>query len=167
MKKTYSKNETPAIFGGDQVGRQAVVIGSLDDLRTAGANFDGNSAMLGDEWSFADMQTMFQNGWIQRQPTRAGGNRLATLVCAERTRNGVTKLAWFNLASLTRQDVNREPIFADWYELGNDYARLEKLAGRTFTVSDVKSKVKVTKWVDGTVVEGAWDEKDIPVIPIS
>lgn len=166
MKRTYTKDETPAIFGEDQVGRQAVVIGSLDDLRSAGANFDGNSAMLNDEWSFADMQTMFANNWIKRQPTRAGGNRITTLVCGERTRNGVTKLAWFNLGSLTRQDVNREPIFKDWYELGNDYARLEKLANRTFQVTTTV-KANVTKWVDGVAVEGQWDEKEIPAVPFN
>lgn len=165
MKRDYQKSETPAIFGADQVGREVVSVASLEALKNMGASFDGNSAMLGDEWSFADMQTMLANDWIRRQPTRAGGNRITTLICGERTRNGVSKLAWFNLGSLTRQDVNREPVFTDWTELGNDFARLEKLARRTFKVTTTK-KAKLTKWQDGVVVDGAFDEREIPVVPM-
>lgn len=164
MKRNYTAQETPAIFGADN-GRTVVGIESLDDLKSMGAQFDGNSAMLNDEWSFADMNTLFANNWIKRQATVAGGTRYTTLVCGERTRNGSTRLAWFNLGSLTRQDVNREPVMPEWYNMGNDYTRIEHLAGRTFKVVKTETH-KMAKWEDGVRVEGAFDEKAIPVVPV-
>ena len=164
MKGNYNASDAPAIFGADN-GRTVVGIESLEDLKGMGAQFDGNSAMKDDEWSFADMNTLFANNWIKRQATTAGGQRFTTLICGERTRNGNTKLAWFNLGSLTRQNVDREPIHADWYNMGNDYTRIEKLAGRTFKVTKTV-KAKVAKWDNGVRVEGAFDEKDIPVVPV-
>ena len=50
--------------------------------------------------------------------------------------------------------------------MGNDYNRVEKLAGRTFKVTTTKKNVKVAKWDNGVRVEGAHDEKDIPVVPV-
>lgn len=165
MKGNYTAADAPAIFGADN-GRTVVEVESLDALKGMGAQFDGNSAMLNDEWSFADMNTLFSNNWIKRQATTAGGQRFTTLICGERTRNGNTKLAWFNLGSLTRQDVEREPIHPEWYNMGNDYNRIEKLAGRTFKVTTTKKNVKVAKWDNGVRVEGAHDVKEIPVVPV-
>ena len=70
MKGNYTAADAPAIFGADN-GRTVVEVESLDALKGMGAQFDGNSAMLNDEWSFADMNTLFSNNWIKRQATTA------------------------------------------------------------------------------------------------
>jgi len=49
-------------------------------------------------------------------------------VACKRVRNGKETNYWFNVNSLTRRDADNNPVFPEWYELGNLDARLEKLA---------------------------------------
>lgn len=163
MKNTYSADQAPAIFGADR-GMDVTPVESLETLKNVGGNFDGNSAMLNDEWSFPDLNTLMANKWIKRQLTRRGGQNSTTLICGERTRGASTKLAWFNVGSLSRQDNNREYVQPEWADLGNDYARIENLAGRTFKVTETKT-VDMPKWEDGVRIEGESIQKAIPLVP--
>lgn len=152
----------PAIWGVSQ-GMPVTEIQDLSTLKNEGGIFDGASAMLGDKWEFPTMDKMV----VRKQPTRAGGNNNRFLILAERTRNGKTELAWFNLNSLLRQDASRNYLMSNWVDLGNHHARMEKLAGRVIEITDT-IEYSAQKFENGRPVEGQTvPGQKCPIVPFN
>lgn len=159
MKMSDVKQEQiPALFG--ESARPSELIKDKKSLLNEGGNFDGGTAMKGDTWDFPAFDEMM----IRKQVTRQSGANYSFFVLATCTRNNKTQLKWFNIGSLARQDANRDAIMPEWYELGNVYARAQKLAGRVIKVTDEKS-VEMPKFEDGVRVEGATVTRNIAIIP--
>lgn len=153
------QSKWPAIYGVER-GMTVSEVSDINALKNEGGAFDGASALLGDKWEFPTMDKMV----VKRQLTRAGGNNTRILVLAERTRNGKTELAWFNMNSLMRQDYQRNAIYPKWYDLPSVYARMERLAGKTITI-DKTEKFNMQKFENGMPVEGACNEQPIAIVP--
>jgi hypothetical protein len=101
---------------------------------------------------------------IRKQVTRAGGTNHSFFVLANCTRGNKTQLKWFNIGSLARQDAARNAIMPQWHELGNVYARAQKLAGRVIDVTEEKP-FEMPKFEDGVRVEGATVTRKIAIVP--
>jgi hypothetical protein len=54
----------------------------------------------------------------------------------------------------------------EWYELGNVYARAQKLAGRIIDIKEEKP-VEMPKFEDGVRVEGATVTRNIAIVPFN
>lgn len=163
MIRNYDSSEAPAIFQAD--ARPTETITSPDTLKSTGAAFQSNSAQKGDKWEFYSVNELLKRNWIRRQPTRVGGPNKTTLVCGERTRAGKTQLAWFNLGSLNRTDINNNPVMPNWFDLGNDYLKIEKLHSMgQFEVTETK-KFDFQKWDGAVRLEGETEPRDIAIIP--
>lgn len=161
MKMSDVKQEQiPALFG--ESARPSELVKDKKSLLNEGGNFDGGTAMKGDTWDFPAFDEMM----IRKQVTRQHGTNYSFFVLATCTRNNKTQLKWFNIGSLARQDANRDAIMPEWYELGNVYARAQKLAGRVIKVTDEKS-VEMPKFEDGVRVEGATVTRNIAIIPFN
>ena len=159
MKMSEVKQEQiPALFG--ESARPSEVIRDKKSLLNEGGNFDGGTAMKGDKWDFPEFDEML----IRKQVTRVSGNNYGFFVLATCTRGGKSQLKWFNIGSLARQDAARDAIMPEWYELGNVYARAQKLAGRVIDITEEKS-VEMPKFEDGVRVEGATVTRNIAIIP--
>lgn len=152
------QDQIPALFG--ESARPSELIQDKKSLLNEGGNFDGGTAQKGDKWDFPEFDEML----IRKQATRQGGTNYGFFVLANCTRNNKTQLRWFNIGSLARQDANRDAIMPQWYDLGNVYARAQKLAGRIIDVKDEKS-VEMPKFEDGVRVEGATVTRKIAIIP--
>jgi hypothetical protein len=163
MDTIYRPEDAPAVYGADS--RAVEVVTDAAILLSTGAPFQSNSAKVGDIWEFNDLNTLLTNGWIRRQLTRAGGSNKTTLICGERTRDGKTQLAWFNLGSLIREDYDGNPVMPEWHALGNDNLKIEKLhkMGK-FEVTDTKT-VKVQKWDGAVRLDGQTTTQDYAIIP--
>ena len=153
------QSKWPAIYGVER-GMTVSEISDITALKNEGGAFDGASALLGDTWEFPTVDKMV----VKRQLTRAGGNNTRILVLAERTRNGKTELAWFNMNTLMRQDYQRNACYPDWYNLPSVYARMEKLSGKKIKI-DQSSSFKMQKFENGMPVEGAFVEQNIAIVP--
>lgn len=159
MKMSEIKQEQiPALFG--EAARPSELIKDKKSLLNEGGNFDGGSALKGDTWEFPEFDDML----IRKQLTRTNGNNYAFFVLASCTRGDKTKLKWFNIGLLARQDANRDAIMPEWYELGNVYARAQKLAGRTINITEEK-QVEMPKFEDGVRVEDATVTKTVAIVP--
>jgi hypothetical protein len=159
MKMSDVKQEQiPALFG--ESARPSEVIKDKRSLLNEGGNFDGGSAMKDDQWDFPEFDEML----IRKQVTRQGGNNYSFFVLANCTRNNKTQLKWFNIGSLARQDAARNAIMPQWHELGNVYARAQKLAGRVIDVTEEKP-FEMPKFEDGVRVEGATVTRKIAIVP--
>lgn len=163
MNNTYTKADTPAISGADS--RAVETVTNLESLNTTGAPFQRNPVKIDDEWEFDSPQKLLELGWIRRQVTRVGGNNKTTIICGERTRAGVTKLAWFNLGQLSRTDINDNPMMPEWYDLPNDNAKIAKLHSMgKFKITDSRT-IPVQKWDGAVRLEGETENVTYPVIP--
>jgi hypothetical protein len=163
MNRVYKAEEAPAIFGADR--RPVEIITDASTLKSTGAAFQSNSANKGDKWEFDSLADLLKKNWIRRQATSDSGKNKTTLICGERTRAGKTTLAWFNLGSLNREDINNVPVMPEWHELGNDYLKIEKLHSMgQFEVTDTK-KIDVQKWDGAVRVEGETESRDVAIIP--
>lgn len=161
MKMSDVKQEhIPALFG--ESARPSEVVKDKKSLLNEGGNFDGGTAMKGDKWDFPAFDEML----IRKQVTRAGGNNYGFFVLATCTRGNKSQLKWFNIGSLARQDAHRNAIMPEWYELGNVYARAQKLAGRIINITEEKS-VEMPKFEDGVRVEGATIARNIAIVPFN
>jgi hypothetical protein len=161
MKMSDVKQEQiPALFG--ESARPSEVIKDKKSLLNEGGNFDGGTAMKGDKWDFPEFDEML----IRKQVTRAGGNNYGFFVLATGTRSGKSQLKWFNIGSLARQGANRVAVMPEWYELGNVYARAQKLAGRIIDIKEEKP-VEMPKFEDGVRVEGATVTRNIAIVPFN
>jgi hypothetical protein len=161
MKMSDVKQEQiPALFG--ESARPSEVIKDKKSLLNEGGNFDGGTAMKGDKWDFPEFDEML----IRKQVTRAGGNNYGFFVLATCTSGGKSQLKWFNIGSLARQDANRVAVMPEWYELGNVYARAQKLAGRIIDIKEEKP-VEMPKFEDGVRVEGATVTRNIAIVPFN
>lgn len=161
MKMSEVKPEQiPALFG--ESARPSTIVTDKSTLLNEGGNFDGGSAMKGDTWDFPTFDEML----IRKQVTRPSGTNYSFFVLAECTRNNKKQLKWFNLGSLARQDANRDAIMQEWYDLGNVYARAEKLAGRKISITAEKS-CEMPHFENGVRVEGVTDTRNIAIVPFS
>lgn len=161
MKMSDVKQEQiPALFG--ESARPSEIIKDKKSLLNEGGNFDGGTAMKGDKWDFPEFDEML----IRKQVTRANGNNYGFFVLATCTRGGKSQLKWFNIGSLARQDANRVAVMPEWYELGNVYARAQKLAGRIIDIKEEKP-VEMPKFEDGVRVEGATVTRNIAIVPFN
>jgi hypothetical protein len=151
----------PAIFGSSN-GMPVSNVDDMEEMKRVGGVFDGMSAMKGDKWEFPAMENMV----VKKQPTRAGSVNMRYLILGERTRNNKVELAWFNLNSLLRQDVNRTNLFPEWCDLGNHHARMAKLAGRTIDITDEKD-YRAPKFDNGRPVEGDSIPAKCAVVPFN
>lgn len=144
--------------------RKAKLVTNLSDLKNAGVNFETYTLQPGEVLEFPKFEDMI----VKSQPVQIGSTTEVYLVACWRTRAGRTekKPYWFNLNSLASRDVHQNPIYEEWYELGNVEARLQKLAecgaikgGETFNVEmpEFKEGKRVTREIpnpngDGTLI---------------
>lgn len=161
MNTTNYKDSSkwPAIFGAGN-GLTVSEVTDINALKNEGGQFDGGAAIKGDTWEFPKFEDMV----VKRQLTRAGGNNTRIVVLAERTRNGKTELAWFNMNSLMRQDGARNYIYPKWADMPSVYARLEQLGGKKLTISEEK-KFPMQKFENGQPVQGQTEERTIAIVP--
>ena len=161
MNTANYQNESkwPAIFGASN-GLTVSQVENIEDLKNEGGQFDGGAAIKGDTWEFPKFEDMV----VKRQLTRAGGTNTRIVVLAERTRNGKTELAWFNMNSLMRQDGARNYIYPKWADMPSVYARLEQLGGKKLTISEEK-KFPMQKFENGQPVQGQTEERTIAIVP--
>ena len=96
----------------------------LKTLKDEGINFETYTIKVGDVLKFPAHKDMI----VKKQPVSVGSKSMVYYVACKRVRNGKETNYWFNVNSLTRRDADNNPVFPEWYELGNLDARLEKLA---------------------------------------
>lgn len=161
MNTTNYKDSSkwPAIFGAGN-GMTVSEIVDINALKNEGGQFDGGAAVLGDTWEFPKIEDIV----VKRQLTRAGGTNTRIIVLAERTRNGKTELAWFNMNSLMRQDGNRNYIYPKWADLPSVYARLEQLGGKKVSITDEKT-FAMQSFENGRPVAGKTEDRKIAMVP--
>lgn len=91
-------------------------------VQSSGVNFATNQIAKGQTLMFPDFKDMI----VEEIPISKGSKSKALYVRAlDKT---TRKTVRFSLSSLRKRDVNNVPVLPGWYELGNDQARLQKLA---------------------------------------
>lgn len=142
-----SKNFKPApIFQMAQRGGQ-----SYADLKAADENFDAAGEDMafesyaireGEVINFPD--TLSVEDAVRIHPTATASGWMWIIPC-ESSYKGKTKSTWFNVSSLKRQDVNREPMHPEWFALGNLEARVNALAKLGTITGESTAKFDVPK----------------------
>ena len=149
----------PQISGIDR--ERPVTLVENDKLKDTGVAFNTYGIQKGDVIIFP--KTM-EDLHVVSQPVRKGSTVLQYLVTV--TKNG--KPNWLSLGSLTRTDVNREPISKfnqEMIDLGDNGARIERLLGKTIKCVETK-KVQFQAFdrQTGERLDGKTVERDAPVI---
>ena len=124
MNNIKKISEFPTLFGEDK-SKSVIIEGEkLEGLSEVGLNFDGYTLKKGDVLEFPKFEDMI----VKSNPVRKGSETLVYYVACRRTRGKVTTDSAFNLNSLSKRDINNEPVYPEFYNLGSLKARLEKLA---------------------------------------
>lgn len=115
----------------------------LSSLKDAGVNFEAYTIRMGETLTFPK----FEDVTVIAQPVRKGSDTEIFLVACVREKNGKKTPSWFNLNSLTKRDADNNPVYQDWYDLGNVEARLQALcaAGGIKAVGEQTIKVPAFK----------------------
>lgn len=111
----------------------------MSSLKDAGVNFEAYTLRMGETLNFPK----YEDATVIAQPVREGSKTEIFLVACMREKNGKITPSWFNLNSLTKRDSDNNPVYQEWYDLGNVDARLQALctAGGIKAVSEQTIKV--------------------------
>ena len=151
--------EYPQISGIDR--ERPVTLVENDKLKDTGVAFNTYGIQKGDVITFPSTMDEIH---VVSQPVRKGSTALQYLATV--TKNG--KPNWLSLGSLTRTDVNREPISKfnqEMIDLVDNGARVEHLLGKTIKCLETK-KVQFQAFdpQTGERLDGKTVERDAPVI---
>lgn len=122
-KKITAEMAAP-LFGEVKEKSQIISGKELEGLSDKGLAFDGYTLREGDIVEFPKFEEML----VKSNPINKDSNTLVYFVACERTRRNVKIISWFNVNSLAKRNIDNEPVYLEFYELGNIKARLEKLA---------------------------------------
>lgn len=139
-------------------------------LEQSGVNFDTYTIHEGEILRFPKLEDM-ELEWVA---IRKGSKRGYFIVKCESELNGRKKATWFGLPALSKRahfegedDENfNTPVNPTWYDLGNDYARLEALAKMGEIHGEGKIDVYVPAFDDdgNRVQENKLDEEGNPIL---
>lgn len=117
--------ETCAPLFGEKDRPADVIKGEeLKTLKDDGVNFETYTLHKGETMVFPTHSDML----VKKQPVQKGSDRKVVYVACERIKNGKKSKYWFNVNSLAKRDADNNPVYPEWYELGNVDARLHRLA---------------------------------------
>ena len=145
------------------------------DLQNSGLNFETYTIKEGETLRFPKREDME----IYWRAIRKGNKNGFNIVKCESEYKGKKKVTYFSLPSLRTIDKDNTPVNPTWFDLGNDEARLQKLADMgeitglntvEITVYDLddtgkRKQVQIfeqdgtPKYVDGKSV---WEDKTKP-----
>lgn len=117
--------ETCAPLFGEKDRPADVIKGEeLKSLKDEGVNFETYTIHKDETLIFPAYSDML----VKKQPVQKGSDRKVIYVACERLKNGRKSTYWFNVNSLAKRDADNNPVYPEWYDLGNVDARLHKLA---------------------------------------
>lgn len=134
--------EIVPIFGTTGAnGREHHKVKNLKDLQQSGVNFNTYTIREGETLRFPKLEDM-EIEWVA---VRKGQKAGYYIVKCQSEIDGKTKTTWFGLPALSKRDVDNNPVNPSWYELGDDFKRVEALAkvGEITGVGTIKIKVPV------------------------
>jgi hypothetical protein len=167
MAKNCAKIEDLPVIVGSKTREVKSV--TLDDCKGMGEAFDTYTLQDGDVIQFPALEDL----QIFHQEVRPKQDSYITLVGCMRTRGGETKPSYFNVNSLHKRDVNNQPVYPEWYNLGDIKERIKELCKRgsikctgmmKYNAAVFEdNKVKMVPNDEGELVR-AFEEKDAPII---
>lgn len=117
--------ETCAPLFGEKDRPANVIKGEeLKTLKDEGVNFETYTLHKDETLVFPTYSDML----VKMQPVQKGSDRKVVYVACERIKNNRKAPYWFNVNSLAKRDADNNPVYPEWYELGNVDARLHHLA---------------------------------------
>lgn len=138
IAKITAENAAP-LFGEKDRPSTLITGEDLKGLKGEGVNFETYTMRVGDTLTFPAFDEMI----VRSQPVRKDSETKVFYVACERTRNGKKQNSWFNVNSLAKRDADNNPVYPEWYELGNVEARLQKLA----EIGAITAKEEITVMV--------------------
>jgi hypothetical protein len=143
MAKNCAKIEDlPAIVGSKTREVKPV---TLDDCQGMGEVFESYTLQDGDVIKFPVLEDL----QIFHQRVNPKSESWVTLIGCMRTRGGETKPSYFNVNSLHKRDVKDNPVYPEWYNLGDIKERIKELCKRGTIKCTGMMKYNATVFEDG------------------